>query len=171
MEIHRIKKIIPVFLSLFFIIMPGKVFALSATLIIPEKYSDVKSGTDVYFETDIKWPENPIRRDLTIEYSITDNSGKEIAYSKVLKAIETQASFIDSITIPTDAKSGLYKIYATLSGYDHGTEESVAASFKVENSISSTLTYQFFVVGLLVLIAIFLIIQISLAMRAEKKEE
>jgi subtilase family serine protease len=80
--------------------------------------------------------ENVGRKDLRIEYYIKNKNGEEVAYLKVLKAIETQASFMDSISIPASIPPGLYKISAQLNDYQELNQE-VAASFNVvkENSI------------------------------------
>ncbi|MCX6795879.1 MAG: hypothetical protein NTW06_00045, partial [Candidatus Falkowbacteria bacterium] len=72
-------------------ILPGSVSAMSISVGIPEKYSEIRAGEKVYFETEVKWPENVGRKDLRIEYSVKDKNGQDVAYLKVLKAIETQA--------------------------------------------------------------------------------
>jgi hypothetical protein len=115
---------------------PVLALAMSISIGIPEKYSEVKAGEKLYFETEVKWPENVGRKDLRIEYYIKNKNGEEVAYLKVLKAIETQASFMDSISIPASIPPGLYKISAQLNDYQELNQE-VAASFNVvkENNI------------------------------------
>src|SRR3989339_157453 len=75
------------------------VSALSVAVHVPEKYTDVVAGERFYFEIEVKYPENPKRKDLKLNYEIIDSDGKLIAQSKVLKAVETQASFIDFFII------------------------------------------------------------------------
>jgi DNA gyrase/topoisomerase IV subunit A len=139
------------------LLLPGFVSAMSATINIPAKFSTVKAGESVYFETDVKWPENSGRKDLRIEYSISDKNGVEVAYLKVLKAIETQASFMDSMVIPENAAPGLYKIKLTLSDYQDLNHE-VAASFTVAKSGGSIQIYLFIIIGILVVVALAVII-------------
>ncbi|MCX6704036.1 MAG: hypothetical protein NTW46_00725 [Candidatus Nealsonbacteria bacterium] len=137
-------------------ILPGSVSAMSISVGIPEKYSEIRAGEKVYFETEVKWPENAGRKDLRIEYSVKNKDGKEVAYLKVLKAIETQASFMDAISIPESVPPGMYKISAKLSDYTNLNQE-VAASFNVAKSGNNTQTYLFIIIGLLSVVAIFVI--------------
>jgi hypothetical protein len=137
-------------------ILPGSVSAMSISVGIPEKYSEIRAGEKVYFETEVKWPENAGRKDLRIEYSVKNKAGAEVAYLKVLKAIETQASFMDAISIPESVPPGMYKIYAKLSDYTNLNQE-VAASFNVAKPGNNTQTYLFIIIGLLSVVAIFVI--------------
>lgn len=146
---------IPLFLAV--LLLPNFVSAITITVNIPGKYSEVKAGEVVYFETEVKWPENDSRKDLRIEYSIKNADGQEIAYLKVLKAIETQASFMDFISIPETTKPGLYKIYGTLSDYKDLNQE-VAVSFNVTKVGGNVETYLFIIIGILGVIIIGVII-------------
>jgi len=78
------------------------VSALSLVVHVPEKYTDVHAGERVYFEIEVKYPENPTRKDLRLNYDILKDNAI-ISQAQVLKAIETQASFIDFIVIPEGA--------------------------------------------------------------------
>ena len=91
--------------------------ALSLSVNVPDKYSEVTAGEKFFFELVIKYPENLGRVDLRFEYKIFNPDNVLIAQSKVLKAIETQASFIDSISIPSSAKNGLYSIEVKILDY------------------------------------------------------
>ena len=142
--------------SLFMITFPlaEKALALSITVSIPEKYAEVGVGEKLYFETAVKWPENYGRKDLRIEYSIKDEKGKEIAYLKVLRAIETQASFMDSVTISDSTVPGNYKIDAKFSDYSNLSQE-VSTSFKVVRGELKSQTYIYIIIALLFIIALF----------------
>jgi hypothetical protein len=161
------KRILFILLFLTVLLLPSFASAMSATVSIPAKYSAVKAGEVVYFETDIKWPENDGRKDLRIEYSVKDKNGNEIAYLKVLKAIETQASFMDSISIPEITKPGLYKIYVILSDYKDLNQD-VAASFNVTSTTTTTTTYLFIIVGILGVAVVFVVIGMFFMMRKRK---
>ena len=162
----RFKTILFTLLFLTVLLLPGFASAMSVTISIPANYSSVKVGTPVYFETDVKWPENTTRQDLRIEYSVKDASGTEVAYSKVLKAIETQASFVDNITIPELAKPGLYKIYATLTDYA-SLNQNVVASFNVTNTTTTTYIL-LIVVGILGIAVTFIVVEMFILMRKRK---
>jgi hypothetical protein len=139
--------------------LPGFASAISVKVNIPANYSEIKSGTDVYFETDIKWPENDGRKDLRIEYSVKGKNGNEVAYSKVLKAVETQASFMDNISIPVSVPPGMYKITANLNDYKDLNQEAVA-SFYVARSGDSTMNYLFAILGVIGAIGLFMIVEL-----------
>jgi len=135
------------------------VSALSIVVHVPEKYTDVKAGERFYFEIEIKYPENPSRKDLRLEYEILKDD-EVIAQSKVLKAVETQASFIDFIVIPESAEKGLHIIKVGISDYE-GLSEEVESSFHVISAGSIQIKLYFFIllgattlVGLLVVVNI-----------------
>ncbi|MFH1181897.1 MAG: hypothetical protein V1702_02980, partial [Candidatus Woesearchaeota archaeon] len=148
-----------------FLLVPKLASAMSATINIPEKYSEVSAGEKVYFETDIKWPENTERQDLKIEYSIKGQNGEELAYLKVLKAIETQASFMDSISIPESAKAGTYKIFLSIKDYNELNQE-VAASFKIVGKKEDSFRfYLLIILGVVGLFAIIVTIELFILIR------
>jgi tetrahydromethanopterin S-methyltransferase subunit F len=144
--------------------LPSFVSAMTVTVGIPEKYSEVTAGEKVYFETEVKWPENVGRKDLRVEYSVKYKDGNEVAYLKVLKAIETQASFMDSISIPASTKPGMYRIEMKLGDYKD-LDQNVAASFKVAKGGNNTQTILFIITGLLSVVIIFVTIELFVLMR------
>lgn len=144
--------------------LPGFASAMSIVISVPEKYSEVKAGEKIYFETEVRWPENVGRKDLRIEYSVRNSVGQEVAYSKVLKAIETQASFMDSIAIPESVPPGMYRISAKFSDYKNLDQE-VAASFGVTKNGDNTLMYLFIIIGLLGTILFFVITEMYIIIR------
>ena len=161
------KKMIIVLLSMLFalLLVSNLVSAMTVTINIPEKYSEVSAGEKVYFVTEVKWPENTGRKDLRLEYSIKDSTGQEVAYLKVLKAIETQASFMDSISVLESTDAGTYKIFLTVTDYKELNQE-VAASFKITRK-SLFNNYLIIFLGIIGLIA--LVIVIELFILIEKK--
>jgi uncharacterized membrane protein len=152
-------------LSLFIImIFPTFAAAMTVSVDIPEKYSEITAGEKVYFETDVKWPENVGRKDLRIEYSVKDKNGNEVAYLKDLKAIETQASFMDSISIPVSTAPGMYIISMKISDYQNLNQE-VSASFKVVKASNSTESYLLIIIGILGVIVVFVLIELFILMK------
>lgn len=118
--------------------------ALGIIVHVPEKYTDVVAGERFYFEIEVKYPENPYRKDLRITYEI--KKGNEIiAQSKVLKAVETQASFMDFIVIPESAKGGMHVINVKIADYE-GLDEEVSASFQVVGGKSAEIKRYFLII-------------------------
>lgn len=130
--------------------------ALSLAVYIPEKYSVVKVGERLYFELEIRYPENVSRKDLRLEYKILENN-EVIARSQILKAVETQASFVDYIIIPASARSGLHEVRVQIKDYQDLNEE-VSASFQIVSNANELKLYfgVFMFVFLLFAIVIFL---------------
>ena len=88
-----------------------------------------------------------------------------IAQSKVLKAIETQASFIDFIVIPESAETGLHIIKVKISDYE-GLSKEVSASFHVTSAGSGQIkTYFFILLGVTILVGILVVIGIVMGRR------
>lgn len=134
--------------------------ALSLVIHVPEKYTTVLPGERFYFEIEVKYPENPVRKDLRLEYEIKTAEGKIIAQSKVLKAIETQASFMDFIVIPENAKEGLHTINIKVEDYESLNEE-VGASFQVIGEKNDQLMiYIVIILGVILLVALLVIVQL-----------
>lgn len=155
------KKLMILIVFGFFLLSLTYVAALSAVVHVPEKYTDVQAGERFYFEIDIKYPENPSRKDLRLSYEILTEDGESIAESQVLKAMETQASFIDFIVIPESAEPGLHIIKVAVSDYSDLSEE-IFASFHVVSKASDQFKIYFLIllgavilVGLLVIASIF----------------
>lgn len=141
-------------------LFPSASFAMSITLGIPDKYTEVKAGDPLYFITEVKYPENDARKDLRIEYYLMNKDNVEVGYMKVLKAIETQASFMDSMTIPVGTESGMYRVVAKIADYQELKEE-VGASFNVVKSPNeSNKLYLLIILILVAIIAVGFIIQL-----------
>jgi hypothetical protein len=140
------------------IVLISSVSALSVVVRVPEKYTNVVAGERVYFEVDVKFPENPERKDLRLEYEISDEDGELIAQSKTLKAIETQASFIDFIVIPDNTNAGLYFIDVNVRDYEDLSEK-VGASFYVlgGGGVSQRVIFWLIVFALVFIIGVIII--------------
>lgn len=146
-------------LGTLFLAAPSSVQALSVTVAIPEKYTEVNAGERAYFSIEIKYPENDKRKDLKFNYQV--KKGDEvIAESKVLKAVETQASFIDYIVIPDSVKNGLYTISVQISDYENLNQD-VSATFKVVEKTNPFLIYFFIILGVIVVLGIIISLEIN----------
>lgn len=140
------------------------VSALSLVVHVPEKYTDVMAGERFYFEIDVKYPENPSRKDLRLEYEIVNQDGDLVAHSRVLKAVETQASFIDFIVIPESADGGLHFLNVKVKDYESLSEE-VSSSFHVTGDKDQMMLYFFILLGVIVLVGILVVFSIVLRRR------
>lgn len=144
-----------------FLLCPASiVLAMSVQVHIPEKYTDVKAGERLYFELEVRYPENPTRKDLRLEYEIVKDD-EVIAKSKFLKAVETQASFMDYVVIPESAKEGLYEIRVQVKDYDKLSEE-VSASFKVVSVGDGIRMYFYIIIGLIIALGIIISWEINI---------
>lgn len=167
MENIRITRliIVPTLVLVLYLVCVLPVYAISIMVHVPEKYTDVEAGERFYFELEIKYPENPKRKDLRLNYNITDQDNNPIAKAKYLKAIETQASFMDYIVIPESAKRGLYDIGIEISDYDD-LRTDVSASFNVTPSVSEQAKIYFFILlGLILFIGVFVVMNMFALLR------
>ena len=147
------------FLIAIFLINIASVSALSITAHVPEKYTDVVAGERLYFEIELKYPENPSRKDLKLNYEILKDN-EVIAQAKVLKAIETQASFMDFIVIPESAEKGMHVIKIKISDYETLSEE-VEASFYVTSEGGEQIKIYFFILlGVIILVGVLVVVSI-----------
>ena len=117
------RKIYLILLVVLLFNMFASVSALSLVVHVPEKYTDVTAGERFYFEIDVKYPENPSRKDLRLEYEILTQDGELVSQAKALKAVETQASFIDFIVIPAVVGGGMHIINVKVKDYETLSEE------------------------------------------------
>jgi hypothetical protein len=158
MKLNKKKLLFILFVAILFLLPQFRVLALSAAVHVPEKYTDVLAGDRFYFEVEIKYPENTSRKDLKLEYDITKN-GEIISQSKVLKAVETQASFMDYVVIPSGAEAGLHDIVVKISDYQNLNEET-SASFNVKSQDNTLFYYFLLLLGAIIIFGIFVMIEI-----------
>lgn len=137
----------------------SQALALSAAVHVPEKYTQVEAGDRFYFEIEIKYPENPSRKDLRLVYQIL-KGGEIISESQVLKAVETQASFMDFIVIPEEAKKGSYSILVKIADYAD-LNERIEASFYVDDNNNQTKLFFFIILGAILFLGMVISWQIS----------
>lgn len=130
--------------------LPYPAFALNIAARISDQSTEALGGDRLYFEVEIKYPENSRRKDLRLEYQIIDG-GDVIASEKVLRAVETQASFLDYIVVPKSARKGTHSLNVVIADYDALREE-VSATFQVLGGADKVTTYFFILLGAIVLI-------------------
>ena len=154
-------------------IISKSVLALNLAIHIPEKYLEVTAGERLTFELEMKYPENIGRKDLRLTYQI--KKGDEIiSENKVLKAVETQSSFMDYITIPESVEVGTYTIANKVQDYQNLNEE-VSANFRVVKGKDDLMKYIYIlgvsvgIVDALVIIEFLVIFKMKRKAENEKK--
>lgn len=144
-------------------LFPYSAHALNIAARIGDQYTEVSGGERLYFEVEIKYPENPRRKDLRLEYQIR-RDGEVLASEKVLRAVETQASFLDYIVVPQSAKSGIHELNVIITDYESLHQE-VSATFKVLKGRNQIGTYFFILLGAIALVGVLVGVQIRLTRR------
>jgi len=139
--------------------------SISLEVNVSDKYSEVVAGEKFYFELDVKYPENLGRVDLRFEYKIYGVDDKLVAQAKVLKAVETQASFIDSISIPKSLEKGVYVLKVRILDYSELDEE-IITSFHVVNLKDDNLQ-MYFIILIVVVVFVALLVIYDLRMNAK----
>ncbi|MDD2224819.1 MAG: hypothetical protein PHP97_01505 [Candidatus Shapirobacteria bacterium] len=150
-------------------VISKSVLALNLVIHIPEKYLEVTAGDRLTFELEVKYPENPSRKDLRLTYQI--KKGDEIiSESKVLKAIETQSSFMDYMTIPESLEVGTYTIANKVQDYQNLNEE-VSANFRVVKGKADLMKYIYILGVAIGIVDVLVIIEFWMISRMRKKNE
>ncbi len=145
----------------------SQTFAFSLTTRIGDQSTELKAGDRLYFDVEIKWPENDRRQDLRVEYQILDQ-GQVIASEKVLRAVETQASFLDYLVVPTSAVAGVKELRVVLETYDKSLSESISATFNVAKGENKLLIYFVILASAIALVVLLVIFQIVMITRTQR---
>ncbi len=146
------------------VIAPTAAHAFSVDAIISDQSTQVSGGDRLYFEVDIKYPENTTRQDLRLEYQIKEN-GKVIETEKVLRAVETQASFLDYLVVPKDIKGGIHELNVIVKDYKGNLNKSVSATFDVTQGIDEITKYFFIILAVILFVTLLVIVQIFILSR------
>lgn len=140
------------------VFIPSPAYALNIAARISDQSTEVVGGDRLYFEVEIKYPENPRRKDLRIEYQIIENDDI-IASEKVLRAVETQASWLDYIVVPQSTRRGVKELHVIIEDYESLHQE-VSATFRVLKGKNQVEAYFFILLGAILLVAILVAFQI-----------
>lgn len=120
---------------------------------IPKSYSEVYPGSKILFTTRLLNFENNGRRDVTLECSLLDSNDHTILKKSETLAIETQASFVGDILIPSDTKEGVYYIRVVL--VESKDKISSKEPFKVVKEKESNMSfYSLTIISIIFLLAI-----------------
>lgn len=151
-----------------------KAKALSLETRIADNYTEVQAGDKVFFDVEIKYPENTRRRDLRIEYQMFDGKTM-IASENVLRAVETQASFIDYMMVPNDATVGMKTLNVVIKTYEPvdqgGVENEISATFRVRRGAGGAYIYLSALLaatGFVIILLIFQVVQFRRMIKATR---
>jgi hypothetical protein len=146
------------YLALAFIFLIGIAYVQGASNLevsVHDNYKEVLVGNDVWFTIKIANLGNLGKVDVSLSYWISDDESNRVVENKETTAVQTQASFVRSFTIPKNAKPGKYKLNVKM---DYGDGEEVVAetSFNIIEKKTDKKTY--YMIGIA---AVFILILIS----------
>lgn len=157
-DIRRAACTLAVALLAFVVVPAPPAHALSIAARISDQSTEVEPTDRLYFEVEVKYPENPQRKDLRVEYQIIED-GQVIASEKVLRAVETQASFLDYIVVPESTKGGIKELNVIITDYEDLHQE-VSATFRVLRGVDQVQMYFFILLGTILLVGLLVMFQI-----------
>jgi uncharacterized membrane protein len=140
--------------------------ALDVIINVPEGYVEVNAGERFYFEVNVKYPENPFRKDLIFEYEII-KEGEIIAYTKTLRAMETQISFVDYIVIPSNSENGMHTVKVNVRDYELLDTEVESSFYVISKGEEQIKSYFFIQTGMLILVVI--LVSVNIVLNRRKK--
>ncbi len=117
---------------------------------IPDEYLNMLPGKEVLAEIELFNLGEVKRADVELEYTIEDSQGNKVTKKKETMAIETQASFIRKIKIPTNVKGGKHILYIKVIYNEKSA--SATAEFNVIN-IKTTKIYIIIIIISIMLIS------------------
>ncbi len=126
---------------------------------ISESYKSMQAGDDVWFTTKILNLANEERIDIILEYSISDPNNNTLVKKSETVAIETQASFVGSLSIPKETSNGDYDLNVKLF-INEIPEAQGKDSFKIrkkQNKYFYYVTYTFIILIALLLLTYIII--------------
>lgn len=121
---------------------------------IPETYKSISPGSEMWFTVNVINLGNTDRIDVVLNSEIIDESGVVKASKTKTVAMETTASFVNSLTIPEDLPKGNYYVVASITFPDRTVES--REQFTVAIDDNKLFRYVFISAG--VLMAVLLLV-------------
>lgn len=137
----------------------SKKVLFDVTLYIPPKYKELFAGDDLNFYLTLFNLGDVGKVDVKVVYSIKDFEGNVFFTKEDIVAVETQASFLRNVKLPSSLKSGMYAITAQ-TRYD-GSIGTSSDTFTIKESKFISL-YKPYLLAFIILIIIIVIIIIVL---------
>lgn len=149
------------------LLIPAPASAISIAARVADQSTEAAPMDRVYFDVEIKYPENLTRKDLRITAELKQD-GKVIATAKSLRAVETQTSFLDYIVVPENAKAGATELNVIVEDYE-GMKKEVSATFQVIGGDDKLQLYFFILLGAIVVIGLAVSIQMMVLFKRRAK--
>ena len=89
-------------------------FAKRENIEIAETHKKVAPGEDIWITSKIMNLDNTQRMDITLEYNILDSKSTIVLSKSETLAIETQASFVKNVKVPSKIQEGKYDLQVLL---------------------------------------------------------
>ena len=124
---------------------------------IPSSYHSMQAGQDIWFTIKFLNLANQDRVDVTLKFDMLDSKGNLVATNTKTVAVETQASFVANLDVPTTEKSGEHLIMVTMTS--PSGVSSARASFIVTEKDSRLTVYYIAGAIVIILLVIFFIIK------------
>ena len=113
---------------------------------IPQDYQTVEAGKELLTSIKLINLGSSGRIDVILNFEIKDSAGNLLLTKKETVAVETQANFIRTFTLPSDAKLGKYSVHVTLI-YADGKEAAAESSFEIVKKSTAISRMAYFILG------------------------
>ena len=113
---------------------------------IPQDYQAVEAGKELLTSIKLINLGSSGRIDVILNIEIKDSAGNLLLTKKETVAVETQANFVRTFTIPSDAKLGKYSIHVKLV-YADGKEAAAESSFEIVKKSTAISRMAYFILG------------------------
>lgn len=98
---------------------------------LPDSYKSVSAGQEIWFTTKVINLGSQGRMDITLTYDVIDSNNNKVSSKSQTLAVETQASFVESILLPDNLSPGKYTLKVTLSPVGSSSGAQSQTSFDV----------------------------------------
>ena len=103
---------------------------------IPDKYKNIAPGDELVAEIRPIQFNSAIKNDGILDFEIQDMDGKMILKQHEKVAVETQASFLKTFSLPIDMSPGKYTLFSDIKNLDSTNIVTSTASFDISKPIN-----------------------------------
>jgi len=108
----------------------------ASILSIPEKYQNIAPGDELVVEIRLHQFKFGKKTDVILEYEIQDIEGNIILKQHETVAIQTQASFLKTFSLPLSISPGRYTVFCTIKNLNSSFLASTTASFQISKPVT-----------------------------------
>lgn len=113
-----------------FKITPLAILSSNLEVTIPQEYQTVTPGSQIWFSTKVLNLADMGKRDVSLKYEVLDQNRIPVTSKTETVAVQTQASFVASLQLPTTMSDGIYSLKVTL------TDSTTQQTIESENSFN-----------------------------------